>query len=226
VVDTEEIVVRPLSAHLKSIQEFAGVTMLADGRLATILDVWGLAAASRVSLSAGSSLRRDLDETEAVATGESVLVVRIGAQGESRCLAIPMTRVARLEELPVGNLEQVGPREALQYRGGILPIARLDTVLSGRPHGRDENDTLQVVVYTEDGRSVGLVVDEILDIDDAGTLVTDIDGPGVTGTTVVQERVMEMLDVRHAILAADPHFYQPEPSGVPAAPGKSSGGTK
>jgi two-component system chemotaxis sensor kinase CheA len=36
---------------------------------------------------------------------------------------------------------------------------------------------------------------------------TDINGPGVTGTTVVQERVMEMLDVRLAILAADPHFY-------------------
>jgi two-component system chemotaxis sensor kinase CheA len=208
VVDNEEIVVRPLSAHLKSIQEFSGVTMLADGRLAMILDVWGLAAARNVSLTSGgrNGMRgedQDSGEDEAEA-GRSLLVVLIG---EGRRLAIPMDRVTRLEEIPLVKLEQVGERQALQYRGGILPIARLNSVVTGVPHGRELNETLQVVVYTEEGRSVGLVVEEILDIAAEGSLVTDIDGPGVTGTTVVQERVMEMLDVRQAILAADPHFY-------------------
>jgi two-component system chemotaxis sensor kinase CheA len=208
VVDTEEIVVRPLSAHLKSIQQFSGVTMLADGRLAMILDVWGLATASNVSLTSGgrNAMRGDDHDDEQV--GRSVLVVRID---EGRRLAIPMDQVTRLEEIPLAKLEKVGKREALQYRDGILPIARLDAVLTGIPHGRELNETLQVVVYTEAGRSVGLVVEEILDIASQGdggrAIETDIDGPGVTGTTVVQERVMEMLDVRHAILAADPHFY-------------------
>ena len=76
-----------------------------------------------------------------------------------------------------------------------------------------------MVVYTENGRSVGLVVERILDIATEGLdgdfQLTDIDGPLVVGTTVVQERVMEMLDVRQAILAADPHFYESdEPSGA------------
>ena len=206
VVDTEEIVVRPLSAHLKAIQEFSGVTMLADGRLAMILDVWGLATACHVSLTSGGRNAMRGDDHDEVVAGASVLVVQLG---EGRRLAIPMDQVTRLEEIPLAKLEKVGDREALQYRDGILPIARLDSVLSGIPHGRELNETLQVVVYTEDGRSVGLVVEEILDISEEGALVTDINGPGVTGTTVVQERVMEMLDVRHAILAADPHFYAP-----------------
>jgi two-component system, chemotaxis family, sensor kinase CheA len=205
VVDTEEIVVRPLSAHLKSIEEFSGVTMLADGHLAMIVDIWGLASTNNVAITAGgqNAMRGDDTDQESEA-GRSVLVVRIS---EGRRLAIPMDQVTRLEELGLDKLEKVGDREALQYRGGILPIARLDAVLTGIPHGRELNETLQVVVYTEKSRSVGLVVEEILDIADEGALVTDIDGRGVSGTTVVQERVMEMLDVRHAILAADPHFF-------------------
>jgi two-component system chemotaxis sensor kinase CheA len=228
VVDTEEIVVRPLSAHLKSIQQYAGVTLLADGRLAMILDVWGLAAATNLSLAGGGAVGRgeEYDLDASVGTADQLLVVRVG---EGRRLVIPMDRVTRLEELPATQLEQVGAREALQYRGGILPIARLDSLLTGEPH-EGAADTLQVVVYTEDGRSVGLVVEEILDISDRSALVTDIDGPGVSGTTVVQDRVMEMLDVRQAILAADPHFYQPEPAPAaapePKAARKTTGGTK
>ena len=124
-----------------------------------------------------------------------------------------MAAVTRLEEIPLAHLEKVGKREALQYRGGILPIARLNAVLTGVAQRRETQETLQVVVYQENGRSVGLVVDEIVDIavqggDGIAILETDIDSAGVIGTTVVQERVMEMLDVRHAILAADPHFYE------------------
>jgi two-component system, chemotaxis family, sensor kinase CheA len=205
VVDTEEIVVRPLSAHLKSIQEFSGVTMLANGTLAMIIDVWGLAETSHVALgSGGRDVLRGEDVEDEAHADRSVLVVRVG---EGRRLAIPMDQVSRLEEIPLIKLEKVGKREALQYRDGILPIARLDSVLTGVPHGRETHETLQVVVYHENGRSVGLVVEEIIDISLEGTIVTDIDSHGVTGTTVVQERVMEMLDVRQAILAADPHFY-------------------
>ena len=212
VVDTEEIVVRPLSAHLKAIQEFSGVTMLANGTLAMIVDIWGLAEANRVAASGGRSVLRGDEDLVEADPGRSLLVVRIG---EGRRLAIPMEAVTRLEEIPLIKLEKVGEREALQYRDGILPIARLNSVLTGIPNGRETAETLQVVVYNEGGRSVGLVVDEIVDIATQGgagiaILETDIDSTGVTGTTVVQERVMEMLDVRHAILAADPHFYEPD----------------
>ena len=143
--------------------------------------------------------------------GRSLLVVGIG---EGRQLAIPMDAVTRLEEIPLIKLEKVGKREALQYRDSILPIARLNAVLTGVAKRRETQENLQVVVYQERGRSVGLVVEEIVDIATQGgagiaILETDIDSAGVTGTTVVQERVMEMLDVRHAILAADPHFYRP-----------------
>ena len=41
--DTEEIVVKPLGKQLKSIDAYAGATIMGDGRVALILDVLGLA---------------------------------------------------------------------------------------------------------------------------------------------------------------------------------------
>ncbi|MCW2751479.1 MAG: Chemotaxis protein histidine kinase, partial [Aeromicrobium sp.] len=117
--------------------------------------------------------------------------------------------VTRLEEISSSTLERIGTREHLQYDGNVLPIARLSRVV-GEPDAahRSEAELLQVVVYTENGRSVGLVVDAIIDIaDDPASAVTDIDGPGVSGTGIVQQRITEILDARQAILAADPHFF-------------------
>ena len=36
----------------------------------------------------------------------------------------------------------------------------------------------------------------------------DVDEDGLVGTAVIQQRVTELLDVRRAILAADPNFYR------------------
>ena len=47
--DTVEIVVKPLGRHLKGLHDYAGATILGDGRVAVILDVAGLAARARLS---------------------------------------------------------------------------------------------------------------------------------------------------------------------------------
>jgi two-component system chemotaxis sensor kinase CheA len=67
---------------------------------------------------------------------------------------------------------------------------------------------VSVVVYSEGDRSVALVVDPIVDIaEDAVTARNDAQEDGLVGTAVIQQRVTELLDVRRAILAADPDFY-------------------
>jgi two-component system, chemotaxis family, sensor kinase CheA len=67
---------------------------------------------------------------------------------------------------------------------------------------------LEVIVYADHGRSVAIVVEEILDIVDGEAAVrSDIDDLGLLGSAVLGDRVTELLDVRAAILAADPAFY-------------------
>ena len=70
-----------------------------------------------------------------------------------------------------------------------------------------------MVVYSRAGRSVGLVVHEIVDIvDDDVARHSDIEDHGLVGSTVLGERVTELLDVRTAILAADGAFYDTPPT--------------
>jgi two-component system chemotaxis sensor kinase CheA len=106
----------------------------------------------------------------------------------------------------------VGGREVVQYRGHIMPLVRLSTLL-GAYGETGEEDGVQLVVYTRGERSVGFVVERILDIasERIGTR-SDIDDHALVGSVVVGDKVVELLDMQSAVLAADPHFYSADSS--------------
>ncbi|WP_246056806.1 chemotaxis protein CheA [Cellulomonas cellasea] len=204
VLNTEEIVVKALSARLKAIGIYAGATVLGDGAVALILDVQAIARRALVAEGEQHAReRRGATQEVAERVVEQLLVAGIGG---GRRVAMPLASVARLEHVRIDQVELVGGREVIQYRGTILPLARLDRVLGVFDSAR--KDELLLVVYTRAGRSVGLVVDEIVDIiDDDVSRHSDIEDAGLTGSTVLHERVTELLDVRAAVMAADPAFY-------------------
>src|SRR5699024_7778844 len=84
---------------------------------------------------------------------EQLLVVAIG---HGRRVAIPLADVTRLEHLPAERVERVGSREVVQYRGELVPVARLDAVLGAEPAGNPER--LLVTVLTREDRTVAVVV--------------------------------------------------------------------
>jgi two-component system chemotaxis sensor kinase CheA len=202
VLDTQEIVVKPLGRHLKGIPVYAGATILGDGAVVLILDAATLARRSNVLASVQGMATVEGGSDEAVA--DPVLVVEVGAD---RRAAIPLEMVTRLEEIQASSIERVGGREVVQYRGHIMPLIRLSNLLGAYGEGGD-GDGVQMVVYTRGERSVGFVVERILDIasERAGTR-SDIDDTALLGSIVVGEKVVELLDIQAAVLAADPHFY-------------------
>ena len=120
--DTQEIVVKPLWKHLKSVACFAGATVMGDGRVALILDVFGLAQrAGAVSDLQDWSVAAARPAETKPAERPSVLLVE--GRGRGR-MAIPLDKVARLEEFPRWRVEQVADRRIVQYCGQILPLSR------------------------------------------------------------------------------------------------------
>jgi two-component system chemotaxis sensor kinase CheA len=211
VLNTEEIVVKPLSGRLKTIGLYAGATLMGDGQVALILDVQGLARRSLTLEGSAEQARRAAASDLSVKTEvEQVLVAGIG---DGRRVAIPLSAVTRLERLPATVVERVGGREVMQYRGAITPVVRLDRVLGSLS---DLSDEIVVVVYTRGDRAVAIVVDEIVDIvDDNAGLHSELGDMGLVGSTVLKDRVTELLDVRAAVAAADPHFFDDEDAFAP-----------
>lgn len=209
VSNTEEIVVKPLSARLKSIGLYAGATLMGDGQVALILDVQGLARRSLTAETTEHARQSSRDEQSQVTESVQVLVAGIG---DGRRVAIPLSAVTRLERLPSTVLEHVGSREVMQYRGAITPVVRLDRVLGAYVEQREE---IVVVVYTRGDRAVAIVVDEIVDIvDDQSTHHSELGDHGLVGSTVLKDRVTELLDVRAAVAIADPMFFDDEAAAV------------
>jgi len=204
VLNTEEIVVKPLSRQLKGIGTYAGATILGDGRVALILDVRALARRAHV-VSEGDSLStaQTRDSEAAKPDGpEPLLIVAVGP----RRVGVPLSMVTRLEEIPGASIEYAGQRELVQYRGNLLPLTRLSNLL-GVP-SEVGSERLKVIVYSQGQRSVGLIVDAVLDIaNEAPRSRGDVHEYGVSGMAVVQERVTELLDMEQAITAADPQFF-------------------
>jgi two-component system chemotaxis sensor kinase CheA len=134
-------------------------------------------------------------------------------------MAIPLSMVARLEEFPPSAVEHAGAQEVVRYRGQILPLIRVSKhvpVVREIPH--DLQELMQVVVYSEQGRSVGLVVGRINDIvDEAITVKRHACGNGIFGSVVIQDKVTDLLDVQAVIRAADPFFYANIPADKAAA---------
>jgi len=206
--DTEEIVVKPLSKQLKSVNTYAGATIMGDGKVALILDVMGLAQrASVVSEVRDRALSEEgYEESQGAANGSQRNSVLLFQYGENGRMAVDLALVARLEEFSRNAVEIAGGQEVVQYRGQIMPLVRVSEVLEGRdrhavPAGQE---SLQVVVYSDKGRSVGVVVERILDIVEESFVMQRQTGrTGILGSAVIQKRVTDILDVPGLIAAAD-----------------------
>ncbi|MFI5840493.1 chemotaxis protein CheW [Catenuloplanes sp. NPDC051500] len=203
VLNTEEVVVKALNSRFKDVGLYAGATILGHGKVGLILDVASLARRSNLATSSERDSSISARDPRGPAdNAERLLVTAVG----ERRVAIPLDTVTRLEEFPIAKIEHAGSREVVQYRGQILPLVRLSYLLGAMPE--ETGETVSVVVYSEGERSVALVVDKIVDIvEDAMTARRNVDDDGLVGTAVIQQRVTELLDVRRAIVAADPNFY-------------------
>ena len=203
--DTEEIVVKPLSNQLKGIPVYAGTTIMGDGQVALILDVLG--TAQRAHVISGNRDRAHADQgkraSEHNENRQTLLILAVG----DRRLALPLSTVSRLEEIQRENIEVADQQEVVQYRGEILPLLRLGPIL-GIPTNENPELPLQVVVFRECGKSVGLVVDRIADIVEGIVEVTrESNNQRLLASAVIQNKVTDLLDLPALIREAEPTFY-------------------
>ena len=206
VFDTEEIVVKPVSPLLRDIPFYSGNTILGDGSVIMILDPNGIAAAAGQVASAEST-----DKQVATASHEdermSFLVFRAGA---SEFKAVPLALVARLEEIEARTVERTRGRHVVQYRDHLMPLVPFDAAHNWKTEGKQP-----ILVFSEGDRSMGLVVDEIVDVvADVMKVELNADEPGLVGSAVIGGKAMDIIDVGSYLTRAYADWFAPESTHV------------
>lgn len=209
-LDMEEIVVKPLSAFLKDCRCFSGATILGDGQVILILDVPGISSMANLSfadLAAAEMRQREEElrrEAESNRLRQSVLLLRGGADEQ---FAMAQATVSRLERILPENIQRMGEREYIDYRGQAVPLLRLDQFLPVHPLPESARELFLVIPKAvqrpEAPPSAGILVAEIRDARDIVTELTEDPGfgPGVRGSALVDNRITYFIEPQ-ALLAA------------------------
>ena len=201
--DAEEVVVKPLGRHLKGRAEYAGCTILGDGRVAMILDLAGVAAASALKAQDRVEERHPREDAESQ-VGEEATDLVLFRNHPDETFAVPLGLVGRIQRVP--RQEVVAIASGLVHSTGerAMPLLRLEEQIKAQPAAGDA-DRVSILVLRIAGEEVGLIVPRIEDI---RSLAVSIDSrtlaePGVLGSFQLQERTVRLLDVdtmaRHAL---------------------------
>jgi two-component system chemotaxis sensor kinase CheA len=191
VFHTEEIVVKPMSTKLRHIDMFSGNTILGDGAVIMIIDPNGIAKALGAS---GNASHEIADENAAMraAGAEQLTSLLVFRAGSDQPKAVPLGLVTRLEEVAAEKIELSNGRWMVQYREQLMPLVQMSGV-NVRTSGSQP-----ILVFADDGRSMGLVVDEIIDIVEE-RLNIEVAGSseGILGSAVIKGQATEVIDVGH-----------------------------
>lgn len=206
ILDTEEIVIKPLGQVLKNLKHFAGATIIGSGRMALILEPQGLLNYRGISLwqkdlklidkelSASEEGKPSRDE------GQDYILF---ALEDKHIYAIPLTLVGRLEEFKQNQIEYSVEMPLIHYNDHAMPLINLEQSLHIKNPSLLEKEisnpplTIPTLVLKTKGRNFGIVVSKIMDIvrsyDDIDYKTSD--RKEILGTVYINKKTVTIVDI-------------------------------
>jgi two-component system chemotaxis sensor kinase CheA len=203
VFDTEEIVVKPVSSLLRNITLFSGNTILGDGSVIMILDPNGIASDIGEITVAETSVADNPTQSEEEA--EDRVPLLLFHAGDDTPMAVPLALVARLEEIDLDEVEISNGQLVVQYRGGLMPLLPLRADGEIGRTGRQS-----AIVFADRDRSMGLLVDEIVDIvEDRLSIELTTERPGMLGSAIIDGDATDIVDTSYYLTQAYGDWFVP-----------------
>lgn len=195
VFDTEEIVVKPVAPILRHVTMFSGNTILGDGSVIMILDPNGIARGTGIG-AGGESKTLSSGAVDQFRSSDRTAMLLFRAGSEQK-LAVPLGLVARLEDIPRERIEISCGSPVTQYRGRLMPLVAFSDSLDM------EKPRQSVLVFNDGDRSMGLMVDEIVDVVE-DHLQIELSGarPGLLGTAVISGHATDVIDTGYWLTQA------------------------
>lgn len=220
--DSIEIVVKPLGRKLKHLHEYAGATIMGNGRVALILDVDGIASNAGLTSLAGTTRAMELAavaQQDKFQDVQHFLLFRNSA--EEQC-AVPLDLVQRVEQIRGAEVETAAGRRVIKYRGRTMPVFTLKDAANVQPLPMQEE--LLVIVFEMSGREIGLLALPPVDAVEAQVTVDNVTlrQTGIMGSAIIHDQTTLMVDIHDLVEHLHPEWFTERRRPEPAAAGAVS----
>jgi two-component system chemotaxis sensor kinase CheA len=186
VQNIEEIVIKPLSRALQSIQEYMGATILGDDNVVMILNPNTLA---KKVANKQLTIKNQIEKYKAAERAKSsLLLFKID---NSSVKALPIEAIKRLDEIDLSKVEYTSGQAVLQYKDVILRIMTFNDA-------KIPKTGFSQIIILSDGKT-GLIVSSILDIIehefDSKTIA--VTNPQYISATVINGVTTDIVDANY-----------------------------
>lgn len=201
VLDVQEIVVKPLNASLAHLKIFSGQTILGDGSVVLILDPGGIGV--QLGIEKSNEKKRDTGRDSDAVSHRTRLVLFRAGDGLPKVL--PLSLLSRIEMVAPERIQKSDGRFLMLHQGKLMPLLPTSPIyeIADKPH--------PVLVITANNNTIGLLVEEIIDIVEDSL---DVQLPSFTdemvGSAQINGNAVELIDVTYYLQAAYSSVYQQE----------------
>ena len=200
VADVQEIVVKPLGSSLSDLQVFSGHTILGDGSVVLILDPTGIAGHMGFERANDYTVGRVVESF--VPPEETTRFVLFRA-GPGAPKALPLSLIVRIESIPASDIHTSDGRLVVQHQSQLMPLMPLFAGAEARLQ-----EINPVLVLGIGGESMGLLIEEIIDVVEAPLNIEITSAsPGIIGTAEIRGAIAEVLDASYFLRLGRPTAY-------------------
>lgn len=208
--DSEEIVIKPLGRHLQQCKGYAGATIMGDGRIALILDVSNLARMANLTSLDGTDRASEIANAaeEAVKAAKDKQALLIFKSSEEEQFGVPLNQVERIEKIKRSDIEDLGGKRVMQYRGGSLSLICVDDVAMVQPIA--EHDDLLVIVFNIANHPIGLLAIGPIDAIEVAVEIDDVTlkQQGIMGSAIISGHTTMLVNVFELVETLFPEWFE------------------
>ena len=112
--------------------------------------------------------------------------------------------VSRLEDFDVSKIEISGNQKVIQYRNTLMPLIPFNNQMKLKDKGNQP-----VLVFSDRDRSMGLMVDSIIDIleEKINVQITSENNFGLLGSAIIHGQATDVIDVGHFLSIAHSDWF-------------------
>jgi two-component system, chemotaxis family, sensor kinase CheA len=132
ILDTQEIVVKPLGKKLKSANIYAGATIMGDGTVALIIDAFGFYNKVEKKKVVNEVQKETLvgeSQTKVHHENADLQELLLCSLADGRLYGVPLCLINRLEEISVKKIEWSGEQPLTRYRNTSMPLINIEKIL-------------------------------------------------------------------------------------------------